>query len=49
MTWLDVALASRRTFAGVVAVEDVVDATDTDAAVLDPATGVLYLSAYSFS
>jgi len=49
MTWLNVTLASRRTFASVVAVEDVVDAMDTDAAVLDPATGVLYLSAYSFS
>ncbi|KIM64421.1 hypothetical protein SCLCIDRAFT_1213259 [Scleroderma citrinum Foug A] len=36
-------------FAGVVAVEDAVDATVTDDAVLDPATGVLYRSAYSFS
>jgi len=48
MTWLDVALASRRTFAGVVAAEDIADPMDTDATVLNPATRALYLSAYSF-
>ena len=50
ITWSDMAsLTLGRTLAGVVATKDDVDATETNVSALNPATGVLYFSAHSFT